>query len=379
MNGLLIAVTLTLLASGAVMAEQPGAQPVAQPGATAGATKLRAQKGQMAAPKQAAPVHSDTSEPPVRIKREPVSGGSGEHAGRGGAGAFSSESAGANSSGPVAVFLERGKTFSRHGLYKEAAEYFTRAADADPNNVEAYNRRARAEWQQEQMKEALEDADWAIKLNPDCAEAFCTRAAVHNSMSQYQDAVADAGMARDLNANLRDAYMLQAVAYRNLGQHREADDALNKLKAIAEPQSAFDESQPNVDYSPYLTYLQETVRRQWNAPPGAYAQAVALFKIHRSGQITDLRLNNTTGDNNADSAAVAAVKSCVPFREPPAGTPPDFDVYIVLEPARPGAAPGVVPGSGAPGSGAPAGVGQFNMSGAVNQGIGIMRRYIPIR
>lgn len=157
-------------------------------------------------------------------------------------------------------FMERGKNFSRHGLYKEAADYFTRAADADPNNAEAYNRRARAEWQQEQNKEALEDANWSIKLNPDYAEAFCTRSAIHNSLSEYQDAVSDASMAMDLKPNLRDAYMLQAVAYRDLGQHQEADGVLNRLNGIQQPISAFDEAEPKVDYSPYLTYLQNTVR-----------------------------------------------------------------------------------------------------------------------
>jgi len=56
-------------------------------------------------------------------------------------------------------------------------------------------------------------------------------------------------------------------------------------------------------------------------------------------------------------------EDCVPFREPPAGTPPDFDVYIVLDRPRPGVAPAAVP---AQNGAAPAGVGQFNVPGAVN-------------
>jgi hypothetical protein len=54
----------------------------------------------------------------------------------------------------------------------------------------------------------------------------------------------------------------------------------------------------------------------------------------------------------------------------PAGTPPDFDVFIVLEPpSHP--APTQAPAQQAPT------VGQFNFNGALYQGIGIMRRYLP--
>jgi len=329
-------------------------------------TRLRAQQAHFATAKEQQPV-TDASNGRVRIKRPAQPASLPPPA----------TQSDPSVSGASNTFLERGKNFSRHGLYKEAADFFTHAADADPKNAQAYNLRARAEWQLGMNKEALEDADWAIKLNPDCAEAFCTRAAIHNSLSQYQDAVADTSMAQDLNPNLRDAYMLQAVAYRNLGQHREADEVIAKLNNVAAPQSAFDEAQPNLDYTPYLTYLQQAVRQSWNAPQGAYGSAVALFKIHRDGKITDLRLNNTTGDRNADSAALNAVRSCVPFREPPAGTPPDFDVYIVLEPAA--RAPGPDSSQAAAPTAQSPGVGQYNaLNGALYQGLGIMRRYIPV-
>ncbi|HEY9717387.1 MAG TPA: TonB family protein [Trichormus sp.] len=329
------------------------------------ANKLRAQKAHFATAKQQPSDNKTSDEPdaPVRIKRPVQSAGT----------AAAATPANPPANDPANTFIEHGKTFSRHGLYKEATDFFTRAADADPKNAQAYNLRARAEWQQEMNKESLEDADWAIKLNPDYAEAFCTRAAIHNSLSQYQDAVADTSMAQDLNPNLRDAYLLQAVAYRNLGQHHEADEVIAKMNNAAASQSAFDEAQLNIDYTPYLTYLQQTVRQSWTAPQGAYGSAVAVFKIHRDGKITDLRLNNTTGDRNADNSALNAVRRCVPFRQPPAGVPPDFDVYVVLEP------PVTTPGpTGSPAVQSP-GVGQFNaLNGALYQGLGIMRRYIPV-
>ncbi len=272
-----------------------------------------------------------------------------------------------------AAAYERAKNLSRHGLYKDAIEFYTRASNDDPKNVEIYNRRARAEWQMEQLKEALEDANWAIKSNPDYAEAFCTRAAIYNSMGNYQEAIADASMARDLKPSLREAYLIQTIAYHNLGQHTEADAVSAKLNEMQNLQSAFDEWQPNIDFTPYFNYLQTTVRQNWHAPDGTYGVAVVLFKVHRNGTVSDIRLNNTTGDTRADTTAVEAVKTCAPFRQPPAGSPPDFDVYVVMD--RPFRSPSNQQASAPPPPTNPTPSGRsVNWGGALNQGLGIMQR-----
>lgn len=276
---------------------------------------------------------------------------------------------------PAASALERGKLHSRHGQYKDAKDFFTLAATSDPKNPEPYNRRARAEWQLEENAEALEDANWAIKQNPDYAEAFCTRAAIYNSEGKYQEAIADASMASDLKPSLREAYLIQATAYHNLGQHTEADQVMAKLNELAHSESAFDEWQPNVDYTPYLAFLQSTVRQNWQAPQGAYGPAVVLFKVHRSGSVSDVRLHSTTGDAHADSMAIDAVKRSAPFRQPPAGAPPDSDVYVVLEPGRPSLgqpqAQAAQVNAQAPTQKSP-----INWGGALNQGVGVLTRVL---
>lgn len=227
--------------------------------------------------------------------------------------------------------LERGKHFSRHGLYADAFNFFNKAAEADPKNPEPYNRRARVEWQLEKNDEALEDVRYAIKLNPDYAEAFCTRAAILNSKGQYHDAVVDTALAIELNPNLKEAYSIQATAYRNLKQYREADEDIAKMNALTKPISAFDEFAPNIDYTQYVTDMQARVRSHWQPPQGMYPPIVVLFKLHRNGQITDVRVNSA-GVATADNAAIAAAKGAAPFNPPPSGSPPDFDAFVVLDP-----------------------------------------------
>jgi tetratricopeptide (TPR) repeat protein len=315
--------------------------------------QLHEQHARLQTPKDSLPVPQISADQSLRIKRGSLPETS------------TSQQSGTNSA------LDRGKLFSRHGIYKEAMDCFTRAATADPNNPEPYNRRARAEWQLEKLKDALEDAGYAIKLNPDYAEAFCTRAAILNSMGQYQDAIADAFFALDLKPSLREAYTYEAAAYRNLKQYREADEVLAKLNSVVHPESAFDEWAPDVDYTPYLGYVQATVRQHWRPPQGSYGPIVVLFKMHRDGQITDLRINNA-GDATADNTALQSARSSAPFQEPPAGTPPDFDVFIVLDPPpTPSAAqtaPAPAPSNTSPG---------VNWNGTINQGVNLMQRYIP--
>ncbi len=242
-----------------------------------------------------------------------------------------SASAGSAKPGPNASPLERGKYFSRHGAYSEAFNFFNKAADADPKNPEAYNRRARVEWQMEKNDEALEDVRYAIKLNPDYAEAFCTRAAILNSAGKYHDAIVDTALAVELKPKLKEAYTIQASAYRNLKQYREADELMAKLAAIPDPVSAFDEWAPTIDYTQYINDLQSRVRQKFQGPMGVYPPIVVLFKLHRNGEITEVRVN-TAGVATADNAAIEAAKSAAPFSQPPAGSPPDFDVFVVLDP-----------------------------------------------
>ena len=271
--------------------------------------------------------------------------------------------------------LERGKYFSKHGAYSDAFNFFTKAADADPKNPEVYNRRARVEWQLEKNDLALEDAQYAIKLNPDYAEAFCTRAAILNSTGKYHDAIVDTALAIELKPNLKEAYTIQASAYRNLKQYHEADELMKKLAAVKDPVSAFEEWAPNIDYTQYISDLQSSVRQHFQAPQGMYPPIVVLFKLHRNGQITEVRVNNA-GVATADNAAVEAAKAAAPFNQPPAGSPPDFDVFVVLDPPMPQEAsatidaPATASAPSAPSAPAPAAPkAGINWGSTLNQGL----------
>jgi len=73
----------------------------------------------------------------------------------------------------------------------------------------------------------------------------------------------------------------------------------------------------NIDYGPYMADIQRHVGRIWRAPQG-YRVGLA-FVIHKSGQISNLRITESSGSRQVDDAALNALEASCPLRVPPAG------------------------------------------------------------
>lgn len=78
---------------------------------------------------------------------------------------------------------------------------------------------------------------------------------------------------------------------------------------------------PDFPYPWYLTLLRQKIWEQWSArmPPGTL-ECLVQFSILRDGAITDVRVEETSGDAAFDYAALGAVRGAVPL--PP--LPPAF-------------------------------------------------------
>lgn len=72
------------------------------------------------------------------------------------------------------------------------------------------------------------------------------------------------------------------------------------------------------DFGPYMSELQRRIKRNWNPPRGNESKRVILiFKISRDGRLISLRVKQSSGNPEADSAAKAAVELAAPFRPLP--------------------------------------------------------------
>ncbi len=81
------------------------------------------------------------------------------------------------------------------------------------------------------------------------------------------------------------------------------------------------DARQDLNLSPYLAEIRRRVRRNWNpSQPSQNRHTILAFAIQRNGQITDLRIIQSSGSKTSDSESLEAVQKSAPF----AALPPNF-------------------------------------------------------
>lgn len=89
---------------------------------------------------------------------------------------------------------------------------------------------------------------------------------------------------------------------------------------VGSPTPAFD---PDV----YYADLQRRLKKHWFPPRGVeFKSVVVLFKVHAQGELSDLRIGQSSGVALVDNAALKAVEDAAPFRPLPIGAPENVDI-----------------------------------------------------
>lgn len=92
------------------------------------------------------------------------------------------------------------------------------------------------------------------------------------------------------------------------------------------------DAQKDVDFGPYMADLQRRIKRAWFPPKGNESKRVVVqFKVHRGGELSNLRLDKSSGMAIADQAALKAVENAAPFRPLPPGAPDDVDIQFTFD------------------------------------------------
>jgi TonB family protein len=91
-------------------------------------------------------------------------------------------------------------------------------------------------------------------------------------------------------------------------------------------------AQADIDFGPYMADLQRRIKRAWFPPKGDESKrVVVVFKIHKGGDLSHLRLEHSSGLALADQAALKAVENAAPFRPLPAGASDDVDIQFTFD------------------------------------------------
>lgn len=86
------------------------------------------------------------------------------------------------------------------------------------------------------------------------------------------------------------------------------------------------------EYDTYMASIQGKIKRLWIPPKGDETRRVlAVFKVHRDGRSSNVRLTESSGTAAADAAAIAAVDRASPFPPLPKGSPDEVDIQFTFD------------------------------------------------
>jgi TonB family protein len=78
--------------------------------------------------------------------------------------------------------------------------------------------------------------------------------------------------------------------------------------------------------------LQRRIKKHWFPPKGNESKRVmVVFKVHSGGELSDLRIDHSSGVQIADKAALDSVQNAAPFRPLPAGAPDAVDIQFTFD------------------------------------------------
>lgn len=86
------------------------------------------------------------------------------------------------------------------------------------------------------------------------------------------------------------------------------------------------------DAGPYMADLQRRIKHAWYPPHGQEnRRVVVVFNVNKQGELSNLRLTNSSGNASADNAAMSAIENAAPFRPLPPDAPDDVDIQFTFD------------------------------------------------
>ncbi len=88
----------------------------------------------------------------------------------------------------------------------------------------------------------------------------------------------------------------------------------------------------DIDFTPYMTEMQRRIKQAWFPPKlNEYMRTIVVFKVHKNGEVTDLKLVTSSKNKIADDIALKAVDRASPFKPLPLGAPGDVDIQFTFD------------------------------------------------
>ncbi len=133
--------------------------------------------------------------------------------------------------------LKRGIQLQEDGHIEQAFQAFDSAIRSDPQNAEAYARRAFVYIVMDDLTSAAANLRQAERLDPDLPLTFLHRGMIYDEIDNHDEAILEYTRAIELEPSMSDAYLSRASVYLEIG---DAESALDDLRSAGriEPENA---------------------------------------------------------------------------------------------------------------------------------------------
>jgi TonB family protein len=131
------------------------------------------------------------------------------------------------------------------------------------------------------------------------------------------------------NIKQRDLITLREVPSESVAKEDTEDP---EAPSLERPNVPLTLGQPDVDFGPYMADLQRKIKQSWVFPKCDNSRrVVVVFKVRKDGELTNLRLDHSSGIALADKAALLAIEHAAPFQSLPVGAPNDIDIQYTFQ------------------------------------------------
>lgn len=208
------------------------------------------------------------------------------------------------------------------------AEVYDRAIGITRNQqkaIELYRKAAEQgdAYSQWRLAEKYESGSGVVKSWKDAAAWYRKAAQQGNTNAQY---------------NLATLYLLGAGVEQNyteaLNWYRKAAKAgnVNAKEYLQVEASNANNKGSSVNFGPYMRRLQSAIKAHWSPVKSTRMnRAVVVFSLTASGQMKNLKLEQSSGNQSQDAEALAAVRNAATFLPLPKGAPEPVKIQFTFD------------------------------------------------
>jgi TonB family protein len=246
----------------------------------------------------------------------------------------------------ASALCDRGLIRQKQNNHKEAIDDFSAAIAIRPDLARAYSSRGYSYRNLNDYEKARADYDKAIELDPKLSIAFIHRGYLESLQKDWNSAMKDFSTAIALDPKSRDAYLDRGKAKAALGDNDGAIADYNQaLKLGGNPSAGGNSSTAGLapqqqkvssltpeqtkQVNDYMAAIQPYIKSYWLPPKNTVTKKTGVyFKESPAGDLTEIAVRESSGNDEFDAAAKTAVEKANPLPPPPSCLKPPVEILF---------------------------------------------------